>query len=55
MEQLERGDITVEDIDNAQVQRLIYNILPSGDTFLHKFSKKTEVIEAIFNICHPNP
>ena len=33
---------------------LIYNILPGGDTCLHKLSKKGEVLEEIFGVCHPN-
>ena len=54
MEQLEKGEITPDQIDDEQVQRLIYNILPGGNTFLHKLADKGDVLEAIFKVCHPN-
>ncbi len=55
MEQLEKGEITVNQIDTDQIQRLIYNILPGGNTFLHKLAGKGDVLEAIFKVCHPDP
>ena len=54
MEQLENEEIDADQIDNEQVQRLIYNILPGGETFLHKLADKSDVIETIMDICHPN-
>lgn len=55
MEQLKNGDITADQIDNEQIQQLIYNILPGGNTFLHYLSEKGDILEAIFQVCHPNP
>ena len=34
---------------------MIYNILPGGETFLHILADKSDVIEQILDICHPNP
>lgn len=45
MEQLESDALKVEQIDAEQLERLIYNILPGGDTVLHKLNKKGEVLE----------
>ena len=54
MEQLESEEIEAYQIDNEQVQRLIYNILPGGNTFMHVLADKSEVIEEILEICQPN-
>ena len=54
IEQLEKELIEPHQIDAEQVERLIYNILPGGDTFLHILADKSDVIESIFEICHPN-
>eukprot|EP00347_Sterkiella_histriomuscorum_P017370 403349643 len=54
MEQLESEEIEAYQIDNEQVQRLIYNILPGGNTFMHVLADKSEVIEEILDVCQPN-
>ena len=54
MEQLESEEIEAYQIDNEQVQRLIYNILPGGNTFMHVLADKSEVIEEILEVCQPN-
>jgi len=33
---------------------LCYNILPGGDTILHKLSHHGDIIKKIFMIAHPN-
>jgi len=57
MEKLETGKILVKQIDEDQFEKLIYNILPGGDTVLHRLAKNTKgnVISEIFKLCHPNP
>jgi ankyrin repeat protein len=32
---------------------MLYNILPGGNTFLHKISKREDMLLKIFDICHP--
>lgn len=34
---------------------MVYNILPGGDTILHKLFNNGEIITQIFQIAHPNP
>ena len=48
MEQLEDRTLSIELIDNKQIELLCYNILPGGDTILHKLSAHGEVIKKIF-------
>lgn len=33
---------------------MLYNILPNGDTILHKLHKKQELLAKICDIAHPN-
>lgn len=55
MEQLNEGKINIEDVDQEQVELLLYNILPGGDTVLHKLSKNSAMIERILQVAHNNP
>ena len=41
-------------MDDAGVEMLVYNILPGGDTILHKLSDHGEIIRSIFALAHPN-
>ncbi len=56
MEKLETGSITLSQIDRNQFEKLIYNILPGGDTVFHRLAKKSKgtVIVEILKLCHPN-
>lgn len=54
IEQLEKEEIDPSQIDAEQVERLIYNILPGGNTFQHILADKSDVIEQIYEICQPN-
>jgi hypothetical protein len=47
MEKLEKGQISVSEIDDDQFQKLIYNILPGGDTVLHRLARKERGKEII--------
>ncbi len=55
IEQLISGAITVNQIDRNQLKKLIYNILPGGDTVFHRLalSSKGSVISEILTLCHP--
>jgi len=54
MEQLESKLLSIDLIDNSQIELLCYNILPGGDTVLHKLSTNGDMIKKIFMIAHPN-
>ena len=54
MEQLESKLLSIDLIDNSQIELLCYNILPGGDTVLHKLSTNGDMIKKIFQIAHPN-
>jgi hypothetical protein len=45
IEQLEQGHIRIKDIDNEQIELMIYNILPGGDTVFHKLNKHGDILE----------
>lgn len=38
MEQLETKNLTIDLIDNQQIELLFYNIIPGGDTIMHKLT-----------------
>lgn len=54
MEQLESKKLSIHDIDDLQIELLCYNIIPGGDTILHKLANHEETIRRIFQIAHPN-
>ena len=39
MEKLESGQIQIDQIDTNQFTKLIYNILPGGDTIFHRLAR----------------
>ena len=39
MEKLESGQITIDQIDTNQFTKLIYNILPGGETVFHRLAR----------------
>jgi hypothetical protein len=54
MEQLETKKLSINDIDELQIELLCYNIVPGGDTILHKLANDEETIREIYQIAHPN-
>jgi hypothetical protein len=40
IEQIEKGTMLITDVDDETVEKLLLNILPHGDTILHKLHKK---------------
>ncbi len=55
MEQLENRSLAIELIDDQQIELLFYNILPGGNTILHKLSTNSgDVIKKIMTIAHPD-
>lgn len=54
MEQLAAKNINISSIDDSVIEILVYNILPGGDTLLHKLCQNGEVIKKIFVLAHPN-
>ncbi|CDW71887.1 wd-40 repeat protein [Stylonychia lemnae] len=54
MEQLEKKALQIELVDNSQIELLLYNILPQGNTILHKLSANGDVIKKLFHLAHPN-
>jgi len=54
MEELEVKRLSLEQIDDDCVEILCYNILPGGDTIMHKLCSHGEVIKQIYELAHPN-
>lgn len=54
MEQLDLSTLSIDLIDDEQIQLLCYNILPGGDTILHKLHNHNEIISKIFETAQPN-
>jgi hypothetical protein len=54
MEQMEQMNLSIDLIDDKQIELLCYNILPGGNTVLHKLSMQGELIKKIFSIAQPN-
>jgi len=48
IERLDQGIIKLSELDIDTIRQLCYNILPGGNTILHKLATNDEVIEAIF-------
>jgi hypothetical protein len=40
-------------MDKKQIELLIYNILPGGNTVMHKLFHKGETLEKLLEMCHP--
>jgi len=53
MEQLHNGEIMIEDIEPDVLQQMLLNILPGGNTILHKLFDKGDMLIKIFDACHP--
>jgi hypothetical protein len=51
---LESKNLSIHDIDDLQIELLCYNIIPGGDTILHKLANEEETIRQIFMTAHPN-
>lgn len=54
MEQLEQKKLFIDQIDSSCIEILVYNIIPGGDTILHKLCYHGEVIKKIYELAHPN-
>lgn len=54
IEQLAEKNISINQIDESVIEILAYNILPGGDTILHKLCYNGEIVKQIFSLAHPN-
>lgn len=54
MEQLDQKTIDIDLIDDEQIMLMCYNILPGGDTILHKLHQHNEIIKKLFETAQPN-
>ena len=54
IEQLEKGELELENIEKSQIELLCYNIIPGGNTVIHKLTENSDMIKRIFKIAHPN-
>lgn len=52
IEQLQNGTLKVDDIEPAVLETVLYNILPGGNTVLHKLCESEEQLLRIFAIAH---
>ena len=55
MEKLKEKKISVAQIDQKSFEKLIYNILPRGETVLHYLKDDGNKMTEILKRCHPNP
>lgn len=53
IEQLQNGTIKISDLEESVVEAILYNILPGGETVLHKLCEREEELIKIFQIAHP--
>lgn len=54
IEEINENPKYIDLIDNQQMELLCFNILPGGDTILHKLFKLGEVIAYIYKTAQPN-
>ena len=54
MEQLEKKALSIDLIDDTQIELMCYNILPGGDTILHLLYNHGDAITKIFETAHPD-
>jgi len=45
--------IKLKSIQPGMIEYMIYNILPGGNTILHKLFESQDKIAKVFRICHP--
>ncbi len=55
IEELEAEKICIDDIDDSMVELLCYQILPDGNTLLHRTFKDAYCVERVLQTAHPNP
>jgi hypothetical protein len=48
MEQLDSKELDLADIDDACLEIMVYNIIPGGNTILHKLCTNGDYITKIF-------
>lgn len=54
LEQILEEKLSFKDVNLEQIEILNFNILPDGDTLLHKFENKGYLITELFEFVHPN-
>lgn len=54
MDQLNRKLIKVKDLRKGTLEFMVYNILPGGNTLMHKIYNSQEKMMKVFRICHEN-
>ncbi len=54
IEQLKAGELSINDVDEQQAEALCYNILPGGNTYVHKLAQSCEALEGLYKIAQPN-
>lgn len=42
----------MEDLDESLFEKMLYVMLPNGDTVLHRMAKSKNLLEKILFICH---
>jgi hypothetical protein len=42
VEQIQKGELKVQDLEDEVVECLLYNFLPGGNTILHKLAEQEE-------------
>ena len=48
IEEISSGLLSIESVDPYQLKVLVYNILPDGQTFIHKVQSRADILEKIY-------
>eukprot|EP00347_Sterkiella_histriomuscorum_P004764 403359199 len=54
IEQLQKGAISIDELEEKVIEQLLYNILPGGNTILHKLCEREDQLIGLFKIAHPS-
>eukprot|EP00347_Sterkiella_histriomuscorum_P022786 403337167 len=54
IELIRKGKLQVEDVHQDQLKQLIFNILPGGNTILHRLCDREEQLMKLMQIAHPD-
>jgi hypothetical protein len=53
IEQLQKGELDIENLDDNVIEKLLYTVLPGGNTIIHKLCDQEETLMKLFKIANP--
>jgi hypothetical protein len=54
MEDLPTRKLMTRDISSEQIEALLYNILPGGETIIHRLKSRPFALEQLYNAAQPD-